>query len=302
MKFREASVSIVCGVMVLSSLRLEGQPALSDQGRRHARLVNAAATRCITCHGKLLEGRTTIHPPVSESCVDCHTFAVTETGTRVSLSSPEPGLCLGCHAASNQSRTHGRDATTKACSTCHEPHGSSTPHLLREGKAFATPAPTVPESAPDRAATAAPPGPKPASVRSPSPAPPKPEPVETASPVPASPRGAESWAKGRDLLKAGSYAEAARAFGAGLEAEKHGFTVQLFIACSEETVRRAVAAASGEELYVRAVRYQGRECWSLGWGVYGSEAQARAAADGVPGELLEGGVTPRVARVARVIR
>jgi hypothetical protein len=139
-------------------------------------------------------------------------------------------------------------------------------------------------------------------ARSPSPAPPKPQPVEMALPVPASPRAAESWSKGRGLLKAGSYAEAARAFRAGLETEKKGFTVQLFIACSEATVRRAVAATSAEELYVRAVRYQGRECWSLGWGVYGSEVQARAAADGVPRELLEGGVTPRVSPIARIVR
>ena len=122
------------------------------------------------------------------------------------------------------------------------------------------------------------------------------------SPVPAPPRPAESWAKGHGLLKAGSYAEAAGAFRAGLEAEKEGFTVQLFVACSEETVRRAVARASAEELYIRAVRYQGKDCWSLGWGVYGSEAQARAAAGGVPAALLEGGVTPKVAPVARLLR
>jgi septal ring-binding cell division protein DamX len=112
----------------------------------------------------------------------------------------------------------------------------------------------------------------------------------------------ENWEKGRGLLRAGSYAEAARAFLAELEAQKEAFTVQLFVACSEETVQRAAAGSSAKELYTRVVRYQGKECWSLGWGVYRSEEQARAAAGGVPARLLAGGVTPKVSPVARLLR
>jgi predicted CXXCH cytochrome family protein len=296
MSFIRTCRLIVCGVILLSSFRLAAQPAPSDQGRKHVRLVNAATTRCIACHGKLLQGRQSIHSPASEGCVDCHAFAVTETGTSVSLSAPEPGICLGCHDVSNHRKTPGRDVATQACSACHDPHGTSTPHLLRQGRTSGSPVPTAPGPA------AVPPGPGPSPARSPSPAPPTSAPAEAVSPVPAPPRAAESWAKGRGLLTAGSYAEAARAFRAGLEAEKEGFTVQLFVACSEETVLRAVAGASAKELYIRAVRYQGKDCWSLGWGVYGSEALARAATGGVPAALLDGGVTPKVTPVARVLR
>jgi septal ring-binding cell division protein DamX len=136
----------------------------------------------------------------------------------------------------------------------------------------------------------------------PTPAPPAPSPVEVISPAPAPFLPTESWEKGRGLLRAGSYAEAARAFLAGLEARKEAFTVQLFVACSEETVQRAAAGSSAKELYIRAVRYQGKECWSLGWGVYPTEEQARAAAAGVPARLLAGGVKPKVAPVSRLLR
>lgn len=334
MKFTRASVSIVCGLMGFSSARLAAQPAPPDQGRKHARLINVATTRCITCHKKLLQGRQTIHPPAAEGCVDCHSFTVTETGTRVSLSSPEPGLCLTCHDAGKHRKVPGRDLATEACSNCHDPHGTSTAHLLREKELSASPiqvapafsaAPKAPEPSPTPSPSPAPPTPTPASAPTPTPTPapiaaptptptpalapakapptpPPPSPVEVLSPVPAPPRSAESWTRGRALLRAGSWAEAARAFRAGLEAEKNGFTVQLFVACSEETVRRAAAGDPADELYIRAVRYQEKECWSLGWGVYGSEEQARVAAGGLPARLLEGGVTPKVSPVARLLR
>ncbi len=330
MKFTRASVSIVCGLIVLSSVRLAAQPAPSDQGRKHARLINVATTRCITCHKKLLQGRQTIHPPASDGCVDCHAFTVTETGTRVSLSSSEPGLCLTCHDAARHRKVPGRDLATEACSNCHDPHGTSTAHLLREKELSAPPIPVAPAfsaapKAPEPSPTPspapspspAPPTPTPAPIATPtptstptpalapakaSPAPPPPSPVEVISAVPAPPRSTESWTRGRALLRAGSWAEAARAFRTVLEAEKNGFTVQLFVACSEETVRRAAAGDPADELYIRAVRYQEKECWSLGWGIYASEEQARAAAGGLPARLLAGGVTPKVSPVARLLR
>ncbi|MBK9965889.1 MAG: hypothetical protein IPP07_13680 [Holophagales bacterium] len=120
---------------------MAAQPAPSDQGREHARLINVATTRCITCHKKLLQGRQTIHPPASEGCLDSHAFAVAETGTRVSLSSPEPAFCLACHDVARHRKVPGRDVATEACSTCHDPHGTSTAHLLREREREISPSP-----------------------------------------------------------------------------------------------------------------------------------------------------------------
>ncbi len=57
-----------------------------------------------------------------------------------------------------------------------------------------------------------------------------------------------------------------------------GFTVQLMVACSPETVHRMVSLSGGsKDLYVLPTMYEGRSCYRLCWGTYGTRDAADRA-------------------------
>jgi septal ring-binding cell division protein DamX len=100
---------------------------------------------------------------------------------------------------------------------------------------------------------------------------------------------------GRALLRAGRYPEAARAFASSTRAAgKSAAVIQLLIACSAETVQKAVDNASAAELFILPVNFKGRDCYRLCWGLYPSEARASSALRTVPEYFRIGGAAPRV--------
>jgi hypothetical protein len=106
----------------------------------------------------------------------------------------------------------------------------------------------------------------------------------------------------RGLLRAGSYAEAARGFaGTTRAAAKGSAVIQLLVACSTETVQKAVENASAPELFILPVSLKGRECYRLCWGLYPSEARASSALRTVPGYFRTGGATPKVVAASDVV-
>ena len=84
----------------------------------------------------------------------------------------------------------------------------------------------------------------------------------------------------RALLQGGNYPEAARLFAAELKAAgRNAATIQLLIACSTETVQKAVANVGAMELLIVPHAFQGRDCYRLAWGIYpiGGPGRGRAA-------------------------
>jgi hypothetical protein len=77
--------------------------------------------------------------------------------------------------------------------------------------------------------------------------------------------------------------------------------VQLLVACSGETVQNAVTNVSSAELFILPVKYQGRDCYRLCWGLYPGTAQAAAAARALPDYFRKGGATPRVMSAAELL-
>jgi septal ring-binding cell division protein DamX len=132
-----------------------------------------------------------------------------------------------------------------------------------------------------------------------------PAPHAATTPAPApSPRAAAATGPTdpRALLRSGSYPEAARAFASSTRAAgKAAAVIQLLVACSTETVQKAVDNASGPELFILPVHYKGRDCYRLCWGVYASEARATAALRGVPEYFRNGGATAKVLGAAEVL-
>jgi len=106
----------------------------------------------------------------------------------------------------------------------------------------------------------------------------------------------------RAQLAAGQLAEAARGFAAHLRAAPRGTTsVQLLVACSGDTVQKAVSSVASPELYIVPVRFQGRDCFRLCWGLYASASEAAAAARALPDYFRKGGATPRVMSAAELL-
>jgi hypothetical protein len=77
-------------------------------------------------------------------------------------------------------------------------------------------------------------------------------------------------------------------------------TVQLLVACSADTVQKAVRSVSSPELYIVPVKYQGRDCYRLCWGLYAGADQAATAARALPDYFRKGGATPRVMSAAEL--
>src|SRR5262249_61284451 len=120
-------------------------------------------------------------------------------------------------------------------------------------------------------------------------------PVTTAAATPAAtPHGAHAAAGDpRALMRAGSYADAARGFAGTTRAAARGSAViQLLVACSTETVQKAVENANSPELFILPVSLKGRECYRLVWGLCPPGARATSPLHTVPPDFRTGGAPP----------
>ncbi len=116
----------------------------------------------------------------------------------------------------------------------------------------ATPRPATPAPLPSAAATPVPAPSAPASVVPTAP-------PATAPPVTAAP--ATSGGEARQLLRSGAFSEAARGFTSEVKRAGNRFSVQLLVACSGETVQKALDNVPSAELFILPVNYQGKSCY-----------------------------------------
>jgi septal ring-binding cell division protein DamX len=79
-------------------------------------------------------------------------------------------------------------------------------------------------------------------------------------------------------------------------------SVQLFVACSTETVQKAVDAVGPSTLMIVPTRFNGRDCYRVAWGVYPSADRASAAMRTLPDYFRTAGVSPRVVPAAEILR
>jgi septal ring-binding cell division protein DamX len=122
------------------------------------------------------------------------------------------------------------------------------------------------------------------------------------TPKPATKPAGGGLAEARQLLEQRDYGAAARGFASSVRSSNEArFSVQLLVACSEETVGKAVANASGPDLLILPVNYKGKSCYRLCWGLYESEARASSALGSVPAYFREGGAKPKVSPTAGLL-
>ena len=164
-----------------------------------------------------------------------------------------------------------------------------------------TPSASPAESVPTAAPTLAPLSTPPPTAPLPTTAPPQPPPP-TAKPSTKSTAPSGGLAEARQLLERRDYAAAARSFASGVRSSPDArFTVQLLVACSDETVQKAVANASGPHLLILPVTYKGKSCYRLCWGLFENEGRASSALDSVPAYFREGGARPKVSPTSALL-
>jgi len=176
----------------------------------------------------------------------------------------------------------------------------------RASRSVATPEPrpSQPASSPSPVAASASPTLPPATDRPSSPAvavpspalpsPKEPSPRPLASPKVTPPATRPTLADARDLMKKGQFSEAAQGFAGQMSRSEGTFSVQLLVACSDETVQKAVDHVPSPELFIVPVNYKGKNCYRLCWGMYPSETQAASAVRTVPEYFRKGGANPKV--------
>jgi hypothetical protein len=159
---------------------------------------------------------------------------------------------------------------------------ASAPPTTIAAKPTATPArPGTPPTTP------APAAPAPAAAKAAPPAAQKPAPA-TAKPAPG---GRPGWPEATAAMRRGDVDNAAKAYAQAARASGKTWTTQVLVACSKETVTKAAAAISSDDLFVVPVRYQKKDCYRVLWGLADSEAQA--AATEIPGYFKAGGAAPK---------
>ena len=112
---------------------------------------------------------------------------------------------------------------------------------------------------------------------------------------------ADRFQEARTRLDAGDFAAAA---GSWLETArqetKNAFTLQLAIACQEESVKKAARRTRGSvDFFMVPFSLEGRSCYRLCWGAYASQEEARAGKAAVPAFFLDEGGKPVVVSLGK---
>jgi len=137
-------------------------------------------------------------------------------------------------------------------------------------------------------------------------APATPPPTATPRPVAApvvSPLDNGPVTEARSLMRKGSFGPAAKGFAANVKAATASpFTVQLLVACSPETVQKALDKVAADDLYILPVSYKGKNCHRICWGLYREEAVADAAIPSLPEYFRQNGANPKVVKTTTLLR
>jgi hypothetical protein len=125
------------------------------------------------------------------------------------------------------------------------------------------------------------------------------QPTPTATPRPQPP---PAGTNGPALLAAGQYTQAADSFVARARTLPAGtMAIQILVACSSDTVAKAVATVGSDQLILLPVDFHGRSCFRLCWGTYDSSTSASAALATVPVYFRQGGARPTVVPLSSVL-
>lgn len=188
--------------------------------------------------------------------------------------------------------------------------GAVTPHV--PGAAPAGPSPSSSIAASTAAATP-PPATTPAAVASSTPAPratpkppvtPTPKPVATPAPAVAPstpPAGPVVAGSGYEAMKSGRLSDAATIFASAARSRAGEFSVQLLVACSAQTIEKALLNDPSPDLFVLPAAVAGKPCHRMMRGYYATEDAAARAVLALPPYYVSEGAKPRAVAIKAVL-
>ncbi|MEW6757435.1 MAG: hypothetical protein AB1347_04375, partial [Acidobacteriota bacterium] len=113
--------------------------------------------------------------------------------------------------------------------------------------------------------------------------------------APPLPPASDKGGSARELLAAGRFPEAARAYAAALRNETSPFTIDVEVACQPETLVKGLTAAGGDSRFmVLPYNLKGRDCYRVIWGLYPDRSSAETALASLP-DFFKQHASPRVA-------
>src|SRR5262249_45541737 len=105
----------------------------------------------------------------------------------------------------------------------------------------------------------------------------------------------------RALLRQGAFGPAAQGFVGDVKRAGPRYSVQVLVACSTDTIQKALDNVPSEELFILPVNYHGKSCYRICWGLYESADRATAALESMPAYFRQGGATPKVSPAASLL-
>jgi hypothetical protein len=171
---------------------------------------------------------------------------------------------------------------------------AATPATSPTPATKATPAPPLPTPTPKAAFT-------------PTPAPPlKAAPTVVATPHPAAPPSRPAAAAAAfgeyDAMKAGRLDEAAAGFEARAQAHSAEFSVQLLVACSPQTIDKAIKNDSSPDLFILPATVSGKPCHRMMRGFFKTNEDATRAVSALPGYYIAEGARPKAVPLKTVLK
>ena len=85
------------------------------------------ASECLSCHAEKTKGLS-IHFDFAQSCTVCHAVSVADGKTSITLVLPKEKICYSCHEKAAMDAV---PYMKGECLSCHDPHNSARPHLLK---------------------------------------------------------------------------------------------------------------------------------------------------------------------------
>ena len=176
------------------------------------------------------------------------------------------------------------------------------------------PSPSSPLPVPSSAATAPPPAEAPstkAAAALPTVSPmatpvATPQPIKAQAPaaavVKATPTTRPAPGSGYEALKAGRLAEAAAAFETAAQSRKEEFSVQLLVACSAQTIEKAIQNDTSADLFVLPATISGKPCYRLMRGFFKTNSDATDSVATLPPYYIVEGAKPKVVAVKAALR
>ncbi len=107
---------------------------------------------------------------------------------------------------------------------------------------------------------------------------------------------------GYEALKAGRLAEAEAAFRKAAESKRAEFSLQLLVACSPQTIEKAILNDPSPDLFVLAVTYSGKPCHRLMRGYFKTSDQASQATAALPPYYVAEGAKPKAVAISAVLQ